>query len=198
MVSLLEYREAEFEQVTVMAPYAANNQAAKNGSCHTFSCKWLRLILSGQGSAAAKRIESMKENVREVTMLQTSFASGWKYSDYQKADELVAHTYGLKIRDAIAYGPYNKQQLINTVTNCAEQDRGFVYSFWFPGTTVGAGGAHSIAFCRHHTQKTVYVFEPNFGELILPAASFHGWMDELVTRYNGRFDNHWLRYVSLS
>jgi hypothetical protein len=63
---------------------------------------------------------------------------------------------------------------------------GFIYSFWFTGSVVGAeGGAHTIAFYANKAggSTVVNLFDPNFGEFLVTIAEFSLLMGELMTRY---------------
>jgi len=185
---------APLEQVVVMQSRIGRNAAATEGACHCFSLHWLSEILRNPGGLARDRMATISRGSGGANpILQKVFGTRWGTDGMNGADFLATQNYRLLTKDAIRYGAFN----LGTVRGklIAAVGSGFIYSFWFCGSVVGAqGGAHSIAFYvnRYAHEYTVHVFDPNYGEFLCTGAEFTVLMTEIFAKY-GPITDHAMR-----
>lgn len=193
-------RTASFSQVAIMQPRQGVNAAATAGACHCFSLHWLSLILRAPEGGGSDRMAALgRGNGGSNLILQKVFGTRWVADGEggNNADFLVTQNYRLATTEAIPYGAYNPDALAHKLKVNALFGTGFIYSFWFSGSVVGAqGGAHSIAFYATSMggHSIIHVFDPNFGEFVLSGDEFGKAFFELMGRY-GPVRNHVLRFA---
>ncbi|KVZ32061.1 hypothetical protein WL35_02420 [Burkholderia ubonensis] len=185
---------APLEQVVVMQSRIGRSAAATDGACHCFSLHWLSEILRNPGGLARDRMATISRVSGGANLiLQKVFVTRWGTDGMDGADFLATQNYRLRTKNAIRYGAFNlgavRGKLIAAVGS------GFIYSFWFQGSVVGAsGGAHSIAFYvnRYAREYMVHVFDPNFGEFLCTSTEFAVLMSEIFAKY-GPITDHSMR-----
>jgi hypothetical protein len=182
-------RIASFSQVAVMEARKGVNASATAGACHCFSLHWLSTILRNPGGAASDRMAVLgRGNGGANLILQKVFGTRWLVDGAggANADFLVTQNYRLTTNDSIPYGAYNPDALAHKLTVNSTLGTGFIYSYWFNGSVVGAkGGAHSIAFYATSmgSRPMIHVFDPNFGEYLLTGDEFAKAFFELMGKY---------------
>jgi hypothetical protein len=176
---------APFSQVGAMAARQGRNAAATAGACHCFSLHWLSLILTNVNGSAKDRMSAVgADSGGSNPIFQKVFVTRWGTDGATDADFLITRNYKLKTADVIPYSAFNVPAVSSKVN--AGVGSGFIYSFWFTGSVVGAeGGAHTIAFYANKAggSTVVNLFDPNFGEFLVTIAEFSLLMGELMTRY---------------
>jgi hypothetical protein len=183
---------ADFSQVGAMS--GASNAAATAGACHNFSLEWLSLIYKDPSDdRAVGRMMDLSKNKGGSSMVtQAVFVSEWTRQGMELADRGVSAWRGLEfVRDIISYSGYNLDNLVQALetTDIA----GMLYSFWFSGSAIGAGGgAHTIAFFRKvkssrgrtgKADNTVLAFDPNFGECWILEGNLPSWIEHMFSQY---------------
>lgn len=196
---LLPNTVATFVQVNAMKGLGAHSKAAVAGACHNFTIDWIGQMLADGGEVtdalAKKRMQTMRaRNGAGNPVLQKVFGARWSEggNSYKLADQMMIKIRGLKeVELAFDYSAYDQKRLVQCVKSPAGQ--GMVYSFWFDGAVVGAGGgAHTIGFFRpmagsrgslKPSGSNVSCFDPNFGECYVPGIEFNFWFNKMKAMY---------------
>lgn len=202
---------AAFSQVGVMQPLGEHSKASSMGACHNFTIEWVSFMLEDKGlvsdAAAAKRMNKLSARRGAGNpVLQKVFSQRWAEGgqSYTMADGMMISLRGMKEVDlTIPYEPFDQKKLLTQIKT--PKAAGFVYSFWFKGSVVGAsGGAHTIGFFRpvagsggslKPSGDYVSAFDPNFGEYYVPALEFNYWLNKFKDSY-GKFTNQMLKFVT--
>lgn len=202
---------ATFSQVGVMQPLVGRSAAATQGACHNFTIEWVSFMFADKGvvsdAAAAQRMTKLSARRGAGNpVLQKVFNQRWAEGgqSYRMADGMMISLRGMKeVELTIPYESYDQKKLVGHVKT--PKAAGFIYSFWFNGSVVGAaGGAHTIGFFRPvqgrggalvPTGDHVSAFDPNFGEYYIPALEFNYWLNKYKDSY-GKFTHQMLKFVS--
>lgn len=201
---------APFSQVTAMSALGTASAAASAGACHNFTIDWISRMIADDGQVGgalpAGRIAQLSWNRGAGNpVLQKVFGQRWGEGgdSYKLADTMMLMMRGLQeIELTFDYSPFIASQLVNAVT--APAGRGMIYSFWFPGTVVGANGAHTIGFFRRlrpaggrlvPVDGYISCFDPNFGECHVLESSFSYWLSQMAAQYGGVVTAHMLKVV---
>jgi hypothetical protein len=190
-----------FSQVDVMA--GASNAAATAGACHNFSLEWLAAMYADSSPAnAAKRMTALGKNKGGAAMVtQKVFGNEWTRQSAEVADKGVAAWRGLQfVHDIIPYSTYSQPNFLQGINSTDVP--GMIFSFWFSGSAVGAGGgAHTIAFFRKmqtgrgttgKADNQVFSFDPNFGECLSIEGDMPAWVNNMLSNY-GPCNEQWMR-----
>jgi hypothetical protein len=204
---------APFSQISTMSSLAAHSAAATKGACHNVTIEWLSFMKANSSSNVANALSRMKKlsdnSGASNAVLQAAFVKRWGNEGSDNADSMMISLRGLSSGGmAILPNIYNFHDLYNLIKNPTYP--GMIYSFWFSGSVVGAGGgAHTIGFYRDFVSKGgkykpaddfVSVFDPNFGEFKVSCAdvdTFWLWFYYLANEYGGNdvFTTHICKYV---
>jgi hypothetical protein len=192
---------APFSQVSVMS--GATNAAATAGACHNFSLEWLAAMYAdaSPGNAAARMTALSKNKGGAAMVTQMVFGNEWSRQSAEAADKGVAAWRGLEFdHDIISYSAYTQAEFLRGLNSTDVS--GVIFSFWFSGSVVGAGGgAHTIAFFRSmktgrgvtgKADNQVFSFDPNFGECLSVEGNMPAWIDDMLSNY-GPCNFQWMR-----
>lgn len=192
---------ADFSQVTVMS--GATNAAATEGACHNFSLEWLSLMYADSAPGNAdKRMAALAKNKGGAAMVtQMVFGNEWTRQSAEVADKGVAAWRGLEFtRDIVPYSAWSEGNFLQGIDKTDVS--GLIYSFWFAGSAVGAGGgAHTIAFFRSmktgggttgKADNQIFAFDPNFGECLSVEGEMPAWINAMLGNY-GPCQYQWMR-----
>jgi len=206
---------AEFVQVDAMAPLGMS-AAQTQGACHNFTIHWLNLMIFEDSDA----VSDTKAAINRMTklsagkgggnaVLQKVYGQRWNElgNSFQDADNMPIALRGLKGSAVIGYSTFNQDDFVKKIKK--PDFAGFIYSFWFTDSVVGApGGAHTIGFYRALTGKGgklvptkgyvdhVSAFDPNYGEYYVPVIEFNYWFNKLKQAYGGGLTHQMLKCVS--
>jgi hypothetical protein len=201
LVMTLLNQTASFSQVNVMA--GSKNAAAKSGACHNFSLEWLAAMYadSSPGNAANRMTELAVRHGGAAMVTQMVFGNEWSRQSAEAADRGVAAWRGLEfVHDIVPYSAYSDASFVSGIDSTDVP--GMIFSFWFSGSVVGAGGgAHTIAFFRamktgrgttHKADNQVFSFDPNFGECLNVDTDMSLWITDMLRNY-GPCNYQWMR-----
>jgi hypothetical protein len=206
---------SSFNQIATMA--GLQSAAVLAGACHNFALSWCAVMFRvWDPSKADFRMAQLKAGKGGANpVLQKTFVDAWNEPgrDWRSADVLGMAVRGLvRVGYAIPLGNFNQAAVTAVVK--APQHPAMVYAFDRWNGVAGAGlESHTIAFFRQlrkgqrggiaPADDQVSVFDPNYGEYLVPSLEFNYWFSKLKAHYTGtpptmQFAYHALFYCELS